>query len=184
MPSHPLLRTSRSVLAGLALVLAGLAFAAATHSAGATEQSKPRTEQRLVVRCDAKVSDAQCDAGLCLTIDGKFRGTPVGAGAYTGSVKLRVAEAFPNGEGGACAPFKGTFVLGAGTADRLVLSVDGDSCQDGAGDPTTTSFTGLAQFTVKYGTGIYAGSTGSGLAVFAEDVADNERMTLVGRIKS
>ena len=136
------------------------------------------------MRGDAKVSDTQCDAGLCLDINGKFRGSPVGTGNYTGAVKLRVAEAFSNGEGGLCAPFTGTFVLGAGTADRLVLSVYGDSCQDGAGDPTTTSFTGLAQFTVKYGTGIHAGTTGSGVAVFAEDVADNEQMTLVGRIKS
>jgi hypothetical protein len=74
-------------------------------------------------------------------------------GAYTGAVKLKVAEAFPNGEGGVCAPIKGRIVLGADTPDRLVLAITGDSCQDGAGDPTRTSFTGLAQFTVEHGTG-------------------------------
>ena len=47
-------------------------------------------------------------------------------------------------------------MLGAGTPNRLVLAVAGDSCQDGAGNPATSSFTGLARFTVKYGTGAYA----------------------------
>ena len=60
--------------------------------------------------------------------------------------------------------------------------MDGDSCQDGAGPPNAASFTGLARFTVKYGTGSYKGSTGSGLAVFSEDAADHDRMTLIGRI--
>ena len=67
--------------------------------------------------------------------------------------ELRVAEAFPNGEGGVCAPVAGRITLGAGTPDRIVLAVAGDSCQDGAGDPTTSSFTGLGRFTVAYGTG-------------------------------
>ena len=40
--------------------------------------------------------------------------------------------------------------------DRLVLAVAGNSCQDGAGNPATSSFTGLARFTVEYGTGAYA----------------------------
>jgi hypothetical protein len=31
---------------------------------------------------------------------------------------------------------------------------------------TTASFTGLARFTVRHGTGKYAGATGSGLATF------------------
>ena len=47
--------------------------------------------------------------------------------------RLKVAEQFPNGEGGICAPLKGRIVLGAGSADRLVLAVAGDSCQDGGG---------------------------------------------------
>ena len=73
-------------------------------------------------------------------------------------------------------------VLGEGSPDRLVLAVNGDSCQDGQGDPRTSSFTGLAQFVVKYGTGKYARTSGSGLASFAEDAADHDRMTLIGRI--
>jgi hypothetical protein len=166
----------RISLLGLVLLLAGLAFA--TSSADA----KHRTGERLVVRGDATVTDAPCDAGICLELDGAFRGTPVGTGAYTGAVKLKVAEAFDNGEGGVCAPIKGTIVLGAGTPDRLVLAISGESCQDGAGDPTASSFTGLARFAVKYGTGKHAGSTGSGLASFFEDAADNDRMTLIGRI--
>jgi hypothetical protein len=64
-------------------------------------------------------------------------------------------------------------VLGIGTPDRLVLAVSGDSCQDGGGPLTPASFTGLAQFTVKYATG---------LASFTEDAAHHHRMTLVGRL--
>ena len=73
-------------------------------------------------------------------------------------------------------------MLGEGTKDRLVLAVAGDSCQDGAGDPTTSSFTGMAEFTVKHGTGTYAKARGRGLATFSEDAADHDRMTLIGRI--
>jgi hypothetical protein len=177
----------RSFLGLVALVLAGLAFAAATNVAGAETpepaKSAKHTPERLVVRGEATVVDAQCDGGLCLELtDGRFRGTPVGTGAYGGSVKLKVTEGFPNGEGGVCAPIEGRIVLGAGTPDRLVLAVSGDSCQDGAGNPQTASFTGLARFAVKYGSGKYARAHGAGLASFLEDAADQDRMTLIGHI--
>ena len=171
--------TPRGRLRGvLALLLAGLAFSMATSSAGA-HQGK----QRLVVRGDATIVDGPCTAGVCpLEIaGGRFRGT-IGAGDYRGAMKLHVAEAFPNGEGGVCAPIDGSLVLGAGSPDRLVLSVDGESCQDGAGPVTAASFTGLAQWEVKYGTGVYDDARGRGLASFAEDAADHDRMTLIGRI--
>jgi hypothetical protein len=35
---------------------------------------------------------------------------------------------------------------------------------------------------VKYGTGEYAGTRGSGLATFLEGADDHDRMTLIGRI--
>jgi hypothetical protein len=89
---------------------------------------------------------------------------------------------FPNGEGGVCAPIDGTITLGAGTPNRLVLALWGDSCQDGKGDLTTSSFTGVAGFVVKYGTGAYANAHGGGLYTSTEDANDHERMTLVGRI--
>ena len=135
------------------------------------------------MRGEATVRDAPCAGAVCLELtDGRFRGTPVGTGAYSGAVKLKVAKVFPNGEGGVCAPIAGDITLGAGTPDRLVLAIDGDSCQDGAGNPQTASFTGLAQFTVKYGTGGYSHARGHGLATFSEDAADRDRMTLIGRI--
>jgi hypothetical protein len=170
---------SRAVLG---LVLAAVmtpAVAATTAGAAAPKHDS----KRLVVRGDATVTDTPCAAGVCLELTGgRFRGAPVDTGAYTGAIKLRVAEAFPNGEGGVCAPIEGEIVLGAGTPDRLILAVDGDSCQDGAGNPTTSSFTGLARFTVKHGTGAYSRASGNGLATFSEDAADHDRMTLVGRI--
>ena len=129
------------------------------------------------------VVDGPCPAGVCqlsLT-DGAFRGT-TGTGAYSGSVKLAVAAAFPNGEGGVCAPIEGEIVLGTGTPNRLVLALSGDSCQDGAGDVTQASFTGVARFVVKHGTGTYAKTRGYGLATFSEDASDRERMTLIGRV--
>jgi hypothetical protein len=171
---------SRRPLVGLiALLFVGLAFSAATVSAGASSHGK----QQLVVRGEATVTDTPCDGAVCLELtDGRFRGTPVGTGAYTGSVKLKVADVTPNGEGGVCAPISGHITLGAGTPDRLVLAVFGDSCQDGAGNPQTSSFTGLAHFVVKHGTGSYGGARGSGLASFSEDAADRDRMTLIGRI--
>jgi hypothetical protein len=89
---------------------------------------------------------------------------------------------FPNGEGGVCAPIDGRIVLGAGSADRLVLALSSDSCQDGAGDVTAASFTGIASFLVKHGTGAYAKAKGYGLASFFEDASDREHMTLIGRI--
>lgn len=112
-----------------ALGLLALAFApvVATSPAGAADHPEHRSQQRLVVRGDATVVDGPCDGGVCrleLT-DGRFRGTPVGTGAYTGSIRLKVADVFPNGEGGVCAPLKGRIVLGAGTGDRLVLALSG-----------------------------------------------------------
>jgi hypothetical protein len=169
----------RRATAAIGAALALLAFGAA---AAAAKQHTP--SQRLVVRGDDTVVDAPCPAGLCLKLQGgTFRGAPVGAGAYTGSGEVRVAEAFPNGEGGICAPFRGSLTLGAGTADRLVIGFRGDSCQDGAGKPPTTAFTGLARFRVEHGTGSYAHARGGGVATFLEGVDDHERITLIGRLK-
>jgi hypothetical protein len=166
-------------LAPMLLALAALTVAASP--AGATGHHR---EQRLVVRGDSIAVDGPCDARGCRVelTDGHFRGTPVGTGAYTASIRLAVADAFPNGEGGICAPLEGRIVLGAGAADRLVLDVKGDSCQDGAGPLDGSSFTGLARFTVRYGTGSYARAYGSGQATFLEDAAKHHRMTLVGHI--
>ena len=167
----------------IAVAAVGVALSVTTSGAGAQSASH-RGGERLVVRGDDVVKDGPCQAGVCqleLT-DGVFRGTPMGTGAYTGSFELGVAEAFPNGEGGVCAPIDGHIVLGAGSPDRLVLAVEGDSCQDGAGDVTAASFTGLARFVVEYGTGAYAKAKGHGLATFLEDASDHERMTLIGRI--
>jgi hypothetical protein len=160
--------------------LAALALAVAANPAGAADHK----HQRLVVRGDATAVDGPCDAKACpLTlVDGRFRGAPIGAGAYTASFSIKVARQFPNGEGGICAPLKGRMVLGAFTVDRLVLAVAGDSCQDGSGPLTAASFTGLAEFTIKYGTGRYAGATGRGLASFTEDAANHHRTTLTGRL--
>lgn len=193
MPSIHSRPTSRSALLLLALsvALAALVFVVATKPAGAAGQAhSPKSGEhyggeRLVVRGDATVTDAPCPEGVCpieLT-DGHLRGTPVAPGAYGGSLKLKVADAFSNGEGGVCAPIAGRIVLGAGSPDRLLLAVSGVSCQDGAGPVTAAAFTGLARFTVRRGTGRYAGSTGDGLAVFSEDASDHDHMTLIGRLR-
>ena len=176
-----ILPTLRRLLPAALLLLAVL-FAGHTV-ASAHDHDAKRTTQRLVVRGDATVKDAPCPGGLCLELTGgAFRGTPVGTGAYSGRVELKLAEAFSNGEGGQCAPIRGEIVLGAGTPNQLVLAVAGDSCQDGAGNPATSSFTGLARFFVKSGTGAYARAYGGGIATFLEDAADHDRMTLVGHI--
>jgi hypothetical protein len=168
----------RRAAAAIGAVLAVLALGAS--AAGAKQHT---TTQKLVVRGDDTVVDAPCPAGLCLKLQGgAFRGAPVGTGAYTGDVELRVGDAFPNGEGGVCAPIRGTITLGTGTPDRLVLRLRGESCQDGAGNPATSSFTGLARFVIEHGTGKYAHAHGSGIGTFLEDADDHERMTLLGRI--
>jgi hypothetical protein len=154
----------------------------AASSAGASGEH--HRQQRLVVRGDSTVVDGPCDARACRVdlADGHFRGAPVGTGAYTATLELAVADAFPNGEGGICAPLEGRIVLGAGTRDRLALDVSGDTCQDLAGPLEGSSFTGVARFTVRYGTGSYARAHGSGQATFLEDAAKHHRMTLVGSI--
>jgi hypothetical protein len=175
----------RRVLAVAALAVLSLTLVTATAGAHGDDSrpSKHRTSERLVVRGDSTVTE-DCDANGCqLQLEGgEFRGTPVGTGPFSGSIKLNFAEAFSNGEGGACAPFQGRIELGSDTPNRLVLALWGDSCQDGAGDPTTTSFTGLSHFVVIKGTGSYSKASGSGIAVSLEDVADHDRMTLIGRI--
>jgi hypothetical protein len=162
-------------LAALALALVGAATAGAKQHASQTK--------RLVVRGTDTVVEHPCPGGICFDLTGgKFRGT-TGAGDYTGSLKLDLANAFPNGEGGVCAPVAGTITLGAGTKDRLDLAIWGDSCQVGAGDPTQSSFTGLARFAVVHGTGAYANARGGGTLVSLEGADDREQMTLIGRIR-
>jgi hypothetical protein len=182
LPHIPPRRRPASVLLAVALALLAFGLTVATGAARAT--GPHHRQQPLVVRGDATAVDGPCDARACRVdlADGRFRGTPIGTGSYSASIELVVSEAFPNGEGGICAPLEGRVVLGAGTPDRLVLDVAGDSCQDGAGPLDAASFTGLARFTVSYGTGSYAHARGSGQATFLEDAANHHRMTLVGRI--
>jgi hypothetical protein len=164
----------------LAPALAVLALGSATSAATAAD----RHEQRLVLRGDATAVDGPCDARACRLqlAEGRFRGTPVGSGDYAGDLRIAVGDAFPNGEGGICAPLEGRIVLGAGTPDRLVLGLVGDSCQDGAGPLGTAAFTGLARFSVRTGSGRYAGARGDGVATLTEDAANHHRIVLVGRL--
>ena len=162
-----------------ALILLALG---ATTASTASAKSHHDTE-RVVVRGTDVVAEGSCDATGCelpLT-DGAFRGT-LGTGGYTGTIKLQLPDAYPNGEGGLCAPVKGRIVLGAGSPDRLALAIAGDSCQDGAGPVNQASFTGLADWTVVYGTGAYAHARGHGTGTFVEGADDREQMTMIGRI--
>jgi hypothetical protein len=167
-------RPIRAALMLLALCACALAFTS-------TASAKHKQSERVVVRGDGTVGDSCGPAGCDLQTTGSFRGT-LGSGGYAGAIELQLPDAFPNGEGGLCAPIRGQIVLGAGTPDRLTLAVSGDSCQDGAGPPPLASFTGLADWVVVKGTGTYAHARGSGTATFLEDAADQERMTLIGRI--
>jgi hypothetical protein len=158
-----------------------MALCACAFAFTATASAKHKQGERVVVRGDATVTEA-CDASGCeIQTTGDFRGT-LGSGGYTGTVQLQLPDAFPNGEGGVCAPMRGELVLGAGSPDRLTLALEGDSCQDGAGPPPASSFTGLADWTVVKGTGKYTHARGHGTALFLEDAADQDRMTLIGRI--
>ena len=167
-------RPIRAALMLLALGAIALAFTA-------TASAKHKPGERLVVRGDSTVTDDCGPSGCEIRTTGSFRGT-LGTGDYAGTLDLQLPDAFPNGEGGLCAPIRGQLVLGAGTPDRLTLALDGDSCQDGAGPPPLASFTGLADWVVVKGTGKYAYARGHGTATFLEDAADQERMTLIGRI--
>ncbi len=186
IPARPL---PRALLALLALVLAGLALGAATSAAGAADKAqtgKHGKKERLVVRGDATIVDnPSCPGGVCdlAFVDGKFRGTPVGTGAYDGALKLKVAEAFSNGEDGVCAPIDGPHHARRRHAEpprarRLRRLVPG---RRWARSPPRRSPT-LSRFTVKYGTGTYAGARGSGVASFSEDAGDRDRMTVIGTI--
>jgi hypothetical protein len=150
---------------------------------GSAAQASPHGERLVVRGTDTVLDSPACPGGVCeLTLaDGAFRGT-TGKGAYAGAVKLKVAEAFPNGEGGVCAPIAGRITLGTGTPDRLVLKLDGISCQDGAGPPPASTFTGLAGVSVGHGTGRFAHARGYATAVFSEGADDREQMTLIGRL--
>jgi hypothetical protein len=167
-------RPIRLALMLMALCACALAF---TSSASANHKQS----ERVVVRGDATVTEQCGPTGCEIQTTGSFRGT-LGTGDYAATVELQLPEMFPNGEGGVCAPIRGKVVLGAGTADRVTLAIAGDSCQDGAGPPPASSFTGLANWVVVKGTGAYAHAHGYGTATFFEDAADQERMTLMGRI--
>jgi hypothetical protein len=164
----------------LALALTTFAFVFATGSAGAADP-----QQRLAVRGQATAVDGPCSATACPLelARGHFRSSPLGSGAYSGSLTIAVGSAFPNGEGGICAPLSGRIELHRKAGD-VGLRVRGDSCQDGSGPLAGAAFTGVARFRITSGTGRYAGASGSGVASFVEDAAKHHQMTLVGRIRS
>jgi hypothetical protein len=149
-----------------------LAIAITTLALGATADASAATKQRLVVRGDSTAVTGPCDAAGCpLTlIDGVARGTV--SGRYTARFTLKVAEQFPNGEGGICAPLRGRIKF-----DHLTLAVSGVSCQDGGGPLVGSSFTGLATFRAKHR------YRGGGVATFTEDAAHHHRMTLIGSLR-
>jgi hypothetical protein len=168
----------------LAVVLAALAFATTALATGAGP-GKRHTTETLVVRGDSTIVDHPCAPDDCHFeyAGGRFRGT-LGAGDFTGSFDFDPATIYANGEGGVCAPIRGTIVIGDGSPDRLTLALRGDSCQDGAGNPAAGSFTMVARVAVEGGTGRYAGATGSGTLTSVEDPDDHDRMTLIGRISA
>lgn len=153
----------------LAIVPVALALAA-----GGTAVASQSAPHKLVVRGEDNLSELACDAtGACdaQVSGGQFRGTE-GSGAYEGAIRLYLRDAFPNGEGGLCAPATGRLVF----AQRLVVALAGNSCQDGAGDPTKASFTGLLRYRIVHG-------HGHGIASVTEDASDHEHLTLIGTIR-
>ena len=169
-------------LAIAVLALAGLMLEATAVATNA-QPGKLQATQPLVVRGDSTIVDSPCGPKGCHFeyAGGTFRGT-LGSGGFTGGFDFDPGSVFPNGEGGVCAPIRGTVELGAGTPDRLVLAVRGDSCQDGDGYVTTSSFTTVGRFAVADGTGEYAHAAGGGTLTSVEGADDHDRLTLVGRI--
>ena len=167
-------------LVALALILATSAAAAAPQESA--QSANHRSTERLVVRGEDTIKDGPCPDGVCQLelADGVFRGTPVGTGAYNGRAQGR--RVVPERRGRRLRTDRRAHRARRRFADRLVLALSGDSCQDGAGDVTAASFTGIASFLVKHGTGAYAKAKGYGLASFFEDASDREHMTLIGRI--
>ncbi len=179
--------TSGRVLVALAICAGGVTAAAPAVADDPANDRSSRSHpgaERLVVRGQDTLVDGPCDAGVCAirVADGTFRGTPVGTGAYDGHFRLAISDGFGNGEGGVCAPVAGRLTLGGGTPNRLVVRLSGDSCQDGAGDPTSASFTLVARFRIVAGTGTYARARGRGLATSVEDATDRSRLTLIGTL--
>ena len=130
-------------------------------------------------------STARATRGVCRSssTDGRFRGTPLGsrrlrrlpqARGRPGLPQRRRRHLRPARRAASCsAPAPPT---GSSSPSRATRA------RTAPGPLEAASFTGLARFTVKHGTGRYAGATGGGLATFAEDAANHHRMTLVGRI--
>ena len=167
----------------LALALTTLALAVTARAVG-PEAAHGRAASGSSCAARTPSSTSPCPGGLCIALSGgAFRGTPVGTGAYTGSDRARLADAFPNGEGGVCAPVAGTITLGAGTPDRLDLAVAGDSCQDGAGDPDAVLVHRHRPLHGIYGTGAYAHAYGTASRRSSRTPPTTRTLTLIGRIR-
>ena len=171
MSSSPL---RRALLAVPALALLALAPAAQAGDHGA---------ERLVVRGDSTIVDGPCGPDGCplRMSGGAFRGT-LGTGAYGGDLTLAVADGFPNGEGGVCAPIRGRITLGTGAPTGWSSPSTATPARTAPGPSPPRRSPASRRFKVTHGTGRYAKAHGRGLATFSEDAADHDRMTLVGRI--
>ena len=191
-PKEPVMssiRPSRPLLGLVALLFVGLAFSAATVSAGAAGHApsdKHQAKQQLVVRGEATVTDTPC--GEARLPRAHRRPLPRHPGRHRRLHRRGHAQgrrAVPQRRGRRLRPDRRRHHArrrhpGPPRARRRRRLLPGRRRQP----RRPSSFTGLAHFTVKHGTGSYADARGHGLATFSEDAADRDRMTLIGRIAS
>lgn len=120
-------------------------------------------------------------AGCTVETNGTQTSSHLGRGAYVSDLTVDWAQAYPNGDGGFCAPASGPSVLTAANGDTLTLSNTGTVCEVGkTGANVPHTFTGT--FTISGGTGRFANASGAGTESGGDDGAGNSSYSASGTI--
>ncbi len=119
-----------------------------------------------------------CDGSSCTeSASGTFRGTGIGNGSFSVTLKYSNSNPIDNGSGGSCFGASGTITLTVANGDTIALADAGLLCEVGSGS-TPTTFNGA--YIAQNGTGRFANANGTGTAALATDSSGNVYLNLAG----
>lgn len=169
-------RTERQVL--------GAAAFAKKYGTQAKCVSKRKEQLRSGARLFEKTSGALTSSGsantLTLAVTGSVEGRPIADGPSTATLKVDLSRSSRNGLGGYCAAATGSATLADTATSTISLSLAGTYCTLGSAENAAQGFVGT--YTVSDGSGTYAESAGTGIAVLfvAAGSADARLLALGG----
>ncbi len=126
--------------------------------------------------------ETNCDGSSCTeSASGNFRGTGMGNGSFTATLKFSTANPIDNGNGGSCYAASGTIAITAANGSAITLADAGLWCETGSNSAPVTH---NGAYIIQSGSGRFANENGAGSCVVAIDGSGNVYLNLVGAMGS